>query len=393
MSRSQDRHGSMVVFDVARGLAALAVLAAHARSLVFLDAPQQPGLGWAGRTFFAATGLSHQAVVVFFVVSGALVTGSMLGMDADDRWSPAQFAIARLSRLWVVLVPCLLLGGVEDWAGLAQARAAGYGGYGLPGLDAASVADGLGVGTLAANVMFLQGPLLPAFGSNAPLWTLSMEAWCYALGFALFTLRRTPRFSSAIAALLIGIAAGTVLGWTFWRLFPIWLLGSALAIGCLALRHGGPQIPALGRWRDPVAIAVLILVLGATRAIPSRFEGLGAYALACATAVVLWRFSARDTQGGALQRAASGLAGLSYTLYLSHAPLLALLSTVVLQHRRLVFGPEGFGWWTAAMVAALMQAVALWWLFERNTPRVRALIAGTLPARRWGVRRRREAAS
>ena len=61
------------------------------------------------RLFYFATGLGHQAVVVFFVLSGYLVGGSVLTAYQSGRWSWAAYALRRLTRLWVVLLPALII--------------------------------------------------------------------------------------------------------------------------------------------------------------------------------------------------------------------------------------------------------------------------------------------
>lgn len=168
--------GRLFIFDAARALAALAVLLAHTRGFVMSDAARQPPLTVLGQAVFGFTALGHQAVIVFLVVSGTMVTRTMLAMHRRDRWSGGEFWTARLVRLWLVLVPCLLLGGLQDRLGLALSDPL-QGIYGSPGTSAAAVADGLGFGALVGNIAFLQGFKVPVFGSNLPLWTLAIEAW------------------------------------------------------------------------------------------------------------------------------------------------------------------------------------------------------------------------
>ena len=306
------------LFDAARAIAAFAVVAAHARTMIFEDAPRQAALGWFGQGFFAATGLGHQAVIVFFVISGTLVTRSMLNMDAEGQWSWARFGVNRLTRLWVVLLPCLLLGAIEDRLGLMSADPAGF--YGAPGMPAAPVLLHLDAPHFVGSLVFLQGQFVAAFGSNAPLWTLSMEAWCYALGFALFSLKRKAGWLNAAALVALATGAGFLFGWTFWQLFPIWLLGSALALGLSRTRA---PVPA-GRWSAWAGVALIALALVGTRVLPPRFEMVGAYALALATAVALVQARSWAPASHALRRSIPFAAALSYSLYLSHFPVLAL---------------------------------------------------------------------
>jgi len=59
----------------------------------------------------------------FLVMSGYLVGGSVLRSRKAGRWSWRSYLLGCLSRLYVVLLPALLLGGLIDWFGMRQAGA------------------------------------------------------------------------------------------------------------------------------------------------------------------------------------------------------------------------------------------------------------------------------
>ena len=65
--------GTLADFDWLRGLAAVAVLAGHVRGLFFVDFGDLVAPGPFARLAYMATGLGHQAVVVFFVLSGFFI--------------------------------------------------------------------------------------------------------------------------------------------------------------------------------------------------------------------------------------------------------------------------------------------------------------------------------
>ena len=98
--------------DFARGIAALTVCMGHVRSALFMDYVDLPDAGLATSLFYAWTGLGREAVMVFFVLSGFLVGGAVMRAGPAFDWR--TYAIARLSRLWVVLVPALLLTAALD---------------------------------------------------------------------------------------------------------------------------------------------------------------------------------------------------------------------------------------------------------------------------------------
>ena len=78
--------------DGLRGIAVLSVLGYHA--------------------FPATLPGGYTGVDVFFVLSGFLVGGAVMRAGPAFDWR--TYAIARLSRLWVVLVPALLLTAALD---------------------------------------------------------------------------------------------------------------------------------------------------------------------------------------------------------------------------------------------------------------------------------------
>src|SRR5690348_3723362 len=95
--------------DLFRGLAALAVLYGHSRPLFFtsLSPGQSPHL--LTRALYVLSGFGHQAVMVFFVLSGFLVGGTVIRTARDGRWSWRRYATQRGTRLYIVLIPALLL--------------------------------------------------------------------------------------------------------------------------------------------------------------------------------------------------------------------------------------------------------------------------------------------
>ena len=103
--------------DFIRSVAAWAVMWGHLRAFFFLDFQElrQPGPLLKG--LYVLTGFGHQAVMVFFVLSGFLISASILRGQASTMWSWAEYAISRATRLYVVLIPGLLFGTLWDLLG------------------------------------------------------------------------------------------------------------------------------------------------------------------------------------------------------------------------------------------------------------------------------------
>jgi peptidoglycan/LPS O-acetylase OafA/YrhL len=97
-----------LLISLLRGLAAIEVAAAHLRAGFFpgLRTLDNPALWYQGLSFL--TGFAHQAVVVFFLISGWLVGGSLLNKLGQPR-AIKSYAIDRVTRLWTVLLPTFVL--------------------------------------------------------------------------------------------------------------------------------------------------------------------------------------------------------------------------------------------------------------------------------------------
>ena len=127
MSNPQARHGTIgsVNLNAIRGAAALVVLLGHTRSLFFSSlsstvdlstTAQKVGQGADPRLGLITMG--NEAVIVFFVLSGFLVGNSAWRAIRSSRWSWHKYLLQRMTRLWIVLLPALIIGGCLDHLGM-----------------------------------------------------------------------------------------------------------------------------------------------------------------------------------------------------------------------------------------------------------------------------------
>jgi peptidoglycan/LPS O-acetylase OafA/YrhL len=106
-----------VYLDLLRGVAAILVFIGHLRALMFSSDISK--LNIFGDFFYFITGFGHQAVMIFFVLSGFFISRSVINSIENNSWSFKVFLFNRLSRLWIVLIPALLIGGFIDLLGLS----------------------------------------------------------------------------------------------------------------------------------------------------------------------------------------------------------------------------------------------------------------------------------
>lgn len=350
--------------DCFRAVAAFAVVLSHARDLVLRD--------YAGPAifapFYAATGLGHSAVIVFFVLSGFWISRSVLGrLDQPQFWF--GYLIDRIARLAIVLIPALLLGGLIDWLGghwlgLPVYRGAS-GAHAMP----PDFSERLAWPVLLGNLVFLQTIAVPTWGSNGPLWSLANEFWYYLWfpAIALTVVRR--KATLALATLAIAAFNPVMLAG-----FGCWLTGTALLAWRSRTRSGSERPNAVRYSLTALSALVCLAALLAAGRAESGWADLG---LAAAFALMLASLHASALVLPAwLAPVAAYGRNASYSLYLIHYPLLAFAAGLILPEGRL---PPAAG--AVALVAGLAIAcTSLAWLFafltERHTDGLRNWLRG-----------------
>lgn len=300
-----------VLISALRSIAALQVVAAHLRGELFpsLKTVADPSLWYQGLAFF--TGFSHIAVVIFFLLSGWLVGGSLLNKLGEPNCM-MSYAIDRLTRMWIVLVPAFVLtlaiGTITQTVD--------------PGRISYAPDNEYSWSTFWGNLFGLQGMAVPRFGGNFSLWSLSNEMWYYAL----FPLLLLPVIGQRGITKVAGLAACAVIGYLLlfdlMLYFLIWLLGVLFS----RIRI------ELGR---AARLLLIIVILGL--AVHFRLSGsIGTLVAATFAEDLLFsvlflcllsslQFPAdRARIGNRLAKLAGLLAPFSFTLYVIHYPLIYL---------------------------------------------------------------------
>jgi peptidoglycan/LPS O-acetylase OafA/YrhL len=371
------RTTASVLLDAARGIAAILVCLEHWRGLLFVDYSQ---LHVPHKALYALpyvlTGAGHQAVVIFFVLSGYLISGSVFRLFTRGEWSWRRYLTHRLVRLWLVLVPALVLGAVFDFSGLHSHLAPQlYAGH-VPNHMVDNVGSSLTPLSFAGNLAFTQGILVHTFGSNGPLWSLANEFWYYILfPCALLALRRDSTWRTRLISAALFAGCAWFAGREILLLFPVWLLGTAIA----ALRV--PEIPGWLRAAIALAYLPLFFFLAKTHLVQGVLSDylLGAATLVFVLALLGASSAAPDAAWARLSKLT---ARFSYTLYLVHVPLLVLLAAATVGDTR----------WTPDLhhlplaVAELIAPIAFSWgvacVTEFRTDKVRGWVeTRVLPAR------------
>lgn len=365
-----DGRGAYFYFDCLRFLAAFFVVIEHARDLVLRNYADARPLGVLWKLLYFLTGFGHAAVIVFFVLSGFWISKTVdRRIDRSQFW--ADYLSDRLSRLLIVLVPALLIGALIDWVGIHALGGAIYAGTSGSLTIQAPVAERLGFVALIGNLAFVQTLLVQPFGSNGALWSLANEFWYYICYPALVFLLMRRRFSASLAALALLVLFPHLLPG-----FVVWLMGSAVYH---ADRHWRGHVSrAAGFALMALAVVLLLLSLGAARV---RYLGdplsdmtVGtSFAVLCFALLVINPPPLRGL--GPISRYG---AKASYSLYVTHLPLLVLLASVITQRfgagQRLLPGGLVLTGFAVLVLAAVAWAALFARLTEGRTDLLRNMV-------------------
>jgi peptidoglycan/LPS O-acetylase OafA/YrhL len=175
------------VLNLSRAVAALLVLFFHIRSTLVVPYDALDAHSGLSRAFFLITTFGHDAVIIFFVLSGYLVGGAVLSLDVKARSDLFEYWVNRSVRIGPVLIAATVLSVTLQ-------------------LVAPTSGCGDSPTTILGNALGFDNFLVRPLCNNLPLWSISNEVVYY---FA---------FPVMIAACL--------------RLFSIWL---AISFACVAL--------------------------------------------------------------------------------------------------------------------------------------------------------------
>ena len=366
--------------DALRGGAAAAVFLTHWRALFFADYPQIAHPNGAVKLLYALTGLGHSAVMIFFVLSGFLITSSINRALAQGRWSWGWYAEQRLTRLYVVLIPALILGAVWDTLGLHLFRNA-------PIYLAAPdyqfmlnfpLAQHLTAKNWFGCLFFLQGIRAGIFGSNGPLWSLSYEFWYYVifpLGLLVFVRKSSlpVRLGCAAASLILLVFVGKTIA----LYFVVWLLG-ALLCACRPTRFAEHRVVGIGLG----LLFALSLAAPRFKLLPSGLLSDFSVALTFFALLYFVLHFKHKAPGAAYTKAARALSNISYSLYLIHVPVLIFLNAFLLgQRARWQPTPQHLAEGILLAACVILYTYAIWSVTEARTGWVRAKILTLVPRR------------
>ena len=376
MQRSELSPAQTAYLDLLRATGALMVLFGHAAHY-FLP-----------HTWLANGMMQGLGVYVFFLISGFLITLSVLQKLGSPSYGFGDYFCDRFFRIYAAFLPALVLVAVLDWFSASD--------------PAYQWGRDYNPQTWVGNLLMFQDYpvfqvlrrlgvpdqawMVAPFGSARPFWTISIEWWIYmTFGGVMFFIVRRGGEIGALGLLALAVAAIEpfyhFVGGYDHCLTMLWIVGSGMAF----LFHRFPSVRA--RWprladgrvrRAAGAVAIAALVSMAGRLFANGVHAnelqFGLF-LALFLFGVLFALSGRHASG-VLPAAIGFVAGYSYSLYLIHHTLLDLV-----WNRRPDLAGNALAFWSMILLCNLA-AIGFWWVFERHH---RTLARS---ARAWLARRR-----
>jgi peptidoglycan/LPS O-acetylase OafA/YrhL len=367
----------MDYLDGIRGLAALVVLLFHLGQSANAVLQQYASPGAARLLHYSilfdlfVNGYGHQAVVVFIVLSGYCLMLPVVrkrGLDGGVR----GFAQRRSRRILPPYYAALAFGILVPlfWPALRSLMDA------MTGTSSPSIS----VGSVVSHMLLVQNWTPWLYGINPPLWSVAVE-WQIYFVFALILLPAWQRLGMG-AAVGIGIVLGLIPLYLIPHIgilaqaqpllglsYP-WMLG-AFAVGMAAADQTAVKDLKWNYGQITIVLSLAFLVLHLHDKIrPIRHlldwpEWISDYIVAAVSGCVILqcaKWASGDNRSAVLlrifeSRIAMRLGAFSYSLYLTHVPVLAAVRAVV-SHSPLVIALP------LMIVGGLFTAVLLAYIFH-----------------------------
>ncbi|HMK90049.1 MAG TPA: acyltransferase family protein [Methylocystis sp.] len=367
---------------LARWVAAAMVLLGHVGAMIqvpdIMVAPHGP-LVYA---WWFLTAFSHQAVLIFFVISGFLVGGDVLRKRARAEPFLRDYMINRFARIYIVMVPALAWGFLLDSLGRRIFPHSGI--YDAPFFEGVFNLENI-LGALLQQ----QTIWTPQAGTNGPLWSLACEIWYYVT-FPLLLLPLSSAYSKRFKAAAFAFGALAAIAMSVPK--SPFLFGYVVWAGGAAIRLA-PRPLIRRAWMSlTIFLATITVVRLAARGALVETHPIVATLADVATAssfanlLLSLRFAG---QGGLFSRLGAmhaRFSDFSYSLYATHAPLVFFVwagtGSLIAQdwHKRQPT-PLHWGLGVALIAASVAFAYAFSRATEARTPELRGYLRRVLPRR------------
>ena len=359
--------------DFLRGLSALLVCMGHLRNVFFVNYNEVLVVdSYLINFFYFITSLGHEAVMVFFVLSGFLVGGSVI--KNLDNFNFKKYLTNRITRLWVVLIPCLFITLIIDQLILSNYPEFLQGNYRSIINSGPSESYSDTFMTFIGNVFFLQNIFVKTYGTLGPIWSLANEFWYYIL-FPLiliilnFDNKYNFIFRSFYIILLLIILY--LLPTDITKYFLIWCFG-VFAFYIYDQKKG-----SFHKFNFLLSLILLIstLILSKLKFL-SLFNSDLLISLTVSYLIVVCPKINLDQNkiSKLFKNVIIHLSNISYTLYLVHFPICMLIFCYIIKFEKMHLDLPNFFSYLFYLTIIISFSCIFWFIFEKNTNLIRDII-------------------
>ncbi len=348
--------------DLFRGLASLIVVTTHCRTMLFVEYGLLPPEDKTTQNliFFSVTRVAHEAVLLFFVLSGFLVGGKVIQRLRAGTFDLKSYTLDRTVRIMLPLLSAFIIILISNTVTGQQF----------------SVIDYLG------NLLSLQGILVPWV--SGPLWSLAYEVWFYVLMGAVAWLLTTSKETNKYAAFAIVFVNLVIFSYYLKpELLFVWVLG---AVSCFYAKKNNVLLFA-SVCLFTVSMVAFQLWGKASRTLEKsdlNIEIVAELCLALSMCVIVQQVIYRVPKNKLtilINKMGTKLADFSYTLYLTHLPIVYLLIHFGFPKSKTI-DAVSISYYIAAIVIVIICAYLIYLVFEKRTKYVKDVLRSKMSSRK-----------
>lgn len=341
--------------DLIRFLAAFVVLASHYRGAFFVEYAILPNAqqNIFSSIFFFVTRLGEESVLIFFVLSGFLVGGKSIEKIIKAQVNVKSYILDRAVRIFLPLFASVLLVIVLDLIMNDK----------IPFLD------------IAGSILSLQGLFTDCY-SNAPLWSLSYEVWFYIMTGCILVMFSKSKIKFGIVSFIVLTICFLVFLKLDSKYLFIWSLG-ALAFHLPKLASFKKNTARIFLGLFVVAGIVLSQLTSESRSglMNLDFISRDVILIVLGAAVALFiltiiELKPKNRFSNYFERMGGKLAVFSYSLYLTHYPLMEFLRYLGLPKSKAI-NLQSIGLFILEISIALLVGYGVYLISEKHTKKVK----------------------
>ena len=346
------------VLNWIRGACSILVVLGHARYFYpEQDLSKNAEISALKLILLAPTIFAIESVAIFFLISGFLVGGQIWRNVYSETFNWKRFIVDRLTRLWVVLIPGLILSGIAE-----NLIKNSFKSLNLFSDDFSN---------LGCNLLFLMPTRCKPYASNESLWTLGYEFYFYLLfAFLVMLFKKGKSFNSRLINIL-GISLVLFLfSLELLSLFFAWFFGYLLFI--YASKSKSSKFNLSSRKLHFFAVLSLIIGLFLSNTFIDSYKHVivlisifGSFVIFLSTKFV----AVKKIQKTFISKFFDFIGKSSFSIYVFHLPIMQLLFFMLGDRLK---SPDVLWIYSVAMVSTLVSA-ALYFLFEKYTFGIRSM--------------------